>query len=78
MQVAPNSSRSNYSVFKGTGESSKSACPITLSIKVLEGNLMRNTEALGKMDPFVQFIHNGDKYRTKTHKDGGFNPNWEG
>ncbi|TNV83907.1 hypothetical protein FGO68_gene707 [Halteria grandinella] len=79
LQAGSISNRSNnLSVFKGGENTSKQSSPITLSIRVHEGNLMRNTEAVGKMDPFVQFIHNGDKYRTKTHKDGGFSPQWGG
>ena len=28
-----------------------------LSIRVIEGKLTRDTETIGKMDPFVQFIY---------------------
>lgn len=47
-----------------------------LKIKVKEARLFRDTETFGKMDPYciLQFPYN--KYRTKTHKNGGKNPKW--
>ena len=47
-----------------------SNCYIQLSI--LEANFLRDDgDTFGKQDPFAQFTHHGQKYRTKTHEDGG-------
>jgi hypothetical protein len=35
-------------------------------MKIINGKLLRDTEAMGKMDPFIQIIYLGKKYRTKT------------
>ncbi len=45
-------------------------------MKILNGSLLRDTEAIGKMDPFIQVVYLGKKYRTKTIHEGGKNPKW--
>jgi Ca2+-dependent lipid-binding protein len=45
-------------------------------MKILNGSLLRDTEAMGKMDPFIQIVYLGKKYRTKTINEGGKNPKW--
>ena len=39
--------------------------------------LQRNTELIGKMDPYIIFNYGSQKLRTKTIKGGGTNPKWE-
>eukprot|EP00347_Sterkiella_histriomuscorum_P008348 403345445 len=48
----------------------------SLTIKVVEGKLTRDTETFGKMDPFVQIEYNGNKYKTRVHQGGGKTPSW--
>jgi Ca2+-dependent lipid-binding protein len=43
---------------------------------VKEGIMLRNTEIFGKMDPFLEFHHKSEMYRTKSASDGGSNPKW--
>lgn len=40
--------------------------------------LYRDTEFMGRMDPFVQIVvqPDGKEYRTKVLDDGGKNPKW--
>lgn len=45
-------------------------------MKIVNGKLLRDTEVIGKMDPFIQIIYLGKKYRTKTLQEGGKNPKW--
>ena len=45
-------------------------------MKILNGSLLRDTEAIGKMDPFIEIVYLGKKYRTKTIHEGGKNPKW--
>ena len=47
-----------------------------LRIKVVKGILTKNTEIIGKMDPFVKLSYRGVKYTTFPHKEGGRNPQW--
>ncbi|CDW71125.1 c2 domain containing protein [Stylonychia lemnae] len=47
-----------------------------LTIRIVEGKLYRDTEAFGKMDPFVQVEYNGNKYKTRVHQGGGKAPVW--
>jgi Ca2+-dependent lipid-binding protein len=46
-------------------------------LKVIEAKLLRDTEIIGKMDPFVVLEYSGKKYRTKVHQGGGKHPKWE-
>lgn len=48
----------------------------TLHLKIISGVLHRNTEAFGKMDPFVVVEYNGQKYRTKTIQESNIRPVW--
>ena len=35
-----------------------------LTLKIIKGNLMRETEILGSMDPFIKIEFNGKTYKT--------------
>ena len=51
----------------------------TLIVHLIDGYLTRDTEALGKMDPFVEWQINNKKEsvcRSKTHEKGGKLPKW--
>ena len=50
--------------------------PTTLTIKVIEGKLFRNTETFGQMDPFLVIQHKGHKVKTRVIKDGGMHIVW--
>jgi hypothetical protein len=45
-------------------------------MKVCSGKLSRETEYMGKMDPFVQIMYLNNKYETKVREDGGKSPVW--
>ena len=47
-----------------------------LTISIIKGKLYRDTETMGKMDPFVEIEYNEKQYKTKVHEDGGKNPEW--
>ena len=47
-----------------------------LYIKVIGALLVRDTEALGKMDPYLQITYNGQEFKTKIISEGGKNPQW--
>jgi len=47
-----------------------------LTISVLQGKLYRDTEKIGKMDPFVQINYMGSIFKTKTMNEAGKNPVW--
>jgi Ca2+-dependent lipid-binding protein len=47
-----------------------------LTISVLQGKLYRDTEKIGKMDPFVQINYMGTIFKTKTKNEAGKNPVW--
>lgn len=49
----------------------------TLQITCIEGKLYRNTELIGKMDPYIVIEHQGNKYKTKVIKDGGNHVIWD-
>lgn len=49
----------------------------TLFIKLQSATLTRNTEWLGKMDPYVKVSIGNQSERTKTHLNGGKKPRWE-
>ena len=48
----------------------------TLTIKVIQGKLYRDTEWGGEMDPYVVIEYNGAKMKTFVHDNGGKNPVW--
>ena len=41
------------------------------TIKVIRGQLHRNTEFFGQMDPFVSIEYKGKKYKTNTLDEAG-------
>jgi Ca2+-dependent lipid-binding protein len=45
-------------------------------VTVIKGRLIRITEAIGKMDPYVIIEYNGAKYKTDVKDEGGKNPEW--
>jgi Ca2+-dependent lipid-binding protein len=47
-----------------------------LALNIIEGQLTRDTEFFGKMDPFIVVETNGHKYRTPVVSEGGKNPVW--
>ena len=47
-----------------------------ISIKFVSAKLTRDTDMVGKMDPFVVLEYKGNKYQSQTHKSGGKNPVW--
>ena len=49
-----------------------------MTLRIIEAKLFRNTEAFGKMDPYVRIEYNGKTYKTKTIRDGGMEPVWVG
>ena len=51
--------------------------PRTLLIRPISGDLIRDTETFGKMDPFVEFTIGGKKYKTAVCEDGGKHPTWQ-
>ena len=48
-----------------------------LTIKVREARLTRDTEFMGKMDPYCTIIHGKNKYKTKVAVKGGKSPKWD-
>ena len=47
-----------------------------LIVKPTRAQLKRDTDTLGKMDPYVLIFVGDKKERTKTHKNAGKNPAW--
>jgi Ca2+-dependent lipid-binding protein len=54
----------------------KEALGGVLKILVKKGKLYRDTEAIGKMDPFVEIEYKNKKYRTRVKEEGGKLPVW--
>lgn len=48
----------------------------TLVVRLLEGILTRDTELIGKMDPFVEMEVNGQVQHSSTDENGGKTPHW--
>jgi Ca2+-dependent lipid-binding protein len=48
-----------------------------LSLEIVEGQLIKDTELWGEMDPFVLVQYQDVKYKTATVKDGGRKPKWD-
>jgi len=48
----------------------------TLTMLIIDGLLLRDTEMMGKMDPFIEIVYKGKKYKTTTIQEGGKNPVW--
>ena len=47
-----------------------------LQMTLVEGNLTRDTEIMGKMSPYVTMTFKGQKYKTHVHSSGGKKPVW--
>ena len=46
-------------------------------MKIVEGKLFRDTDSMGKMDPYcVLEIGKGKKLKTRVHNNGGKTPRW--
>ncbi|EFJ22647.1 hypothetical protein SELMODRAFT_416325 [Selaginella moellendorffii] len=45
-----------------------------LDINVLDGKNLKNTEWIGKQDPFVELVYGSNKFRTRVLRHGGVNP----
>ena len=44
------------------------------TVNVLEATGLKETEVLGKQDPYVEIRTNSDRKYTSTHQNGGKNP----
>jgi Ca2+-dependent lipid-binding protein len=47
-----------------------------LTLTVVQGQLTRDVETFGKMDPYVTIMYQGQKYKTKIHDSAGLTPVW--
>ncbi len=47
-----------------------------LTIKVVKGDLYRDVETFGKMDPYVTILYLGEKFKTKIMNSAGKEPVW--
>lgn len=47
-----------------------------LSLEVIDARLTRDTEFIGKMDPYVVFKTRDQVFKTKVHNSGGKTPVW--
>ena len=47
-----------------------------IKITIVEADLTRDTELIGKMDPCCILKFKGQKLKTATHKSGGKKPRW--
>jgi Ca2+-dependent lipid-binding protein len=47
-----------------------------LTVKVVRAEIIRNTETMGEMDPFVKLEIRGKSYCTKVADEGGKRPVW--
>ncbi len=47
-----------------------------LTIEVVDGVLVRDTEMFGSMSPYCTIVYNGKKLKTKVHSSGGKTPAW--
>ena len=48
----------------------------TLTLQVVGAKLTRDTEAIGKMDPYTVLAYRGEKYKTKVLNGKGKTPVW--
>jgi Ca2+-dependent lipid-binding protein len=64
-------------LFGGGGGRTEGPEPIgELILTVMNAKLLRNTEMVGKMDPYVCVEYRGKKYKTDVDSDGGQAPVW--
>jgi hypothetical protein len=54
----------------------KQALGSMLTITLIEAKLIRDTEVMGKMDPFVEIEYLDQIFRTEVINDGGDHPIW--
>jgi len=47
-----------------------------LTITIVEGKLVRDTEMFGSMDPYCTITFKDKKFKTKVHEAGGKKPIW--
>ena len=47
-----------------------------LSIEICEAELTRNTEMIGKMDPYVKFKYDKKEMKTRVKDEAGKHPRW--
>lgn len=47
-----------------------------LTLTCVEGKLTHDTEAMGKMSPYITIVFKGTKLKTKVHNYGGKKPVW--
>ena len=47
-----------------------------LTVKFEEAKLVRDTETMGKMSPYLTIVFKGHKLKTKVHNYGGKEPVW--
>ena len=47
-----------------------------LVLKIEKGELIRDTEMFGKMDPYCTIVFGKEKLKTKVHNNGGKYPVW--
>ena len=51
---------------------------MTFYVKPISALLTRDTEMFSNMDPYVVVMIGNEKRKTKTHKEGGKKPKWDG
>ena len=49
----------------------------TLQLEVVEARLTRDTQSIGKMDPYLMITMRQQKFQTQPHSSGGKTPTWE-
>ena len=49
----------------------------TLKLKIVEATLTRDTELIGKMDPYCEILYNHKTYTTSVQDNAGQNPKWD-
>ena len=47
-----------------------------LAIEICEAELTRDTEMVGKMDPYVKFVHHKKTHKTRVKDEAGKHPRW--
>jgi len=48
-----------------------------LTVTVHKARGLKDTNLVAKLDPYVQLWTDGEKFKTKTHENGGTTPSWE-
>jgi len=66
----PNASAVEHTPYTGSQ-------PGVVKLTVHKGRNLKNTEMVGKQDPYVKLAIASEKFKTKVHTDGGLNPVWE-